>query len=74
MLQRSRTWPQNIRLKMLCYKENKRAEEHEDVIKDVIFAATSMKAKLRYRLPKGTDSIDVSVMSAAIADETNTKP
>ncbi len=64
----------NIRLKMLCYNENKRAEEHEDVIKNVIFPPTSMKAKLKYRLPKGTGSIEVSVMSAAIAVKANTKP
>jgi hypothetical protein len=53
---------------MLCYKDGKMVEEREDVLDDVIKPNTDNDFKTRYRLPKGTDSIDLSVMSASVAD------
>ena len=58
----------DVRIKMLCYKDGKMVEEHEDVLDDVIKPNTDNDFKTRYRLPKGTDSIDLSVMSASVAD------
>ncbi len=57
----------DVRLKMICYdKEDKMVEEHEDML-DVILKPNSNKDfKLRYRLPRSTDSIAVSVMNAAV--------
>ena len=56
-----------VRLKMLCYdKDDKMVEEHEDML-DVILKPNSNKDfKLRYHLPRSTDSIAVTVMSAAV--------
>jgi hypothetical protein len=56
----------DVRIKMLCYKDNKMVEEHEDVIDKIIKPNSSGDFKIKYRLPKGTDSIAVSVMSASI--------
>ena len=57
----------DVRLKMLCYdKDHKMVEEHEDVLDAVIKPNTGREFKLRYRLPKGTDSIAVSIVSAAV--------
>ena len=58
----------DIRVKMLCYKNGAMAEEHEDVIDEVIKPNASISFKTKYRLPKGTDSIALSVMNAAIAE------
>jgi hypothetical protein len=55
----------NIRIKMLCFKNNKMMEEHEDVLNDVIKPNDQRSFKIKYRLPKGTDSITLSIMSAA---------
>jgi hypothetical protein len=57
----------DVRLKMLCFDKNdKMVEEHEDML-DVILKPNSNKDfKLRYRLPRSTDSIAVSVMGAAM--------
>lgn len=54
----------NIRVKMLCFSDGKRVEEHEDVISETINPASSKDFKTRYKLPKGTDSIALSIMSA----------
>ena len=54
----------DVRIKMLCYKDGKMVEEHEDVIDEVIKPGTEKDFKTKYRLPKGTDSIYLSVMSA----------
>ena len=59
----------DVRIKMLCYKDGRMAEEHEDVIKDIIKPASTKDFKIKYRLPKGTDSIALSVMSALAAVE-----
>src|SRR3954447_15082005 len=57
----------DVRLKMLCYdKDNKMVEEHEDLLDVIIRPNTSKDFKLRYRLPRSTDSIAVGIMSAAV--------
>ena len=59
-----------IRLKLLSYDAaGKVMEEHEDMINDVIQPNSSKDFKLRYHLPKGTDSIAVSIMSATVAQQ-----
>ena len=58
----------DVRIKMLCYKDNKIIVEHEDVIDDVIKPNSTNNFKIKYRLPKGTDSIALSVMSASVAE------
>lgn len=54
-----------VRVKMLCYKGGIMVEEHEDVIEEIIKPGTEKDFKTKYRLPKGTDSIYLSVMSAS---------
>ncbi len=54
----------NTRLKMLCFKNNIRVEEHEDILSDVIQPGDSKNFKTKYHLPKGTDSVALSVISA----------
>lgn len=54
----------DVRVKMLCYDNGKMVEEHEDVIEDVVKPSSTKDFKTRYRLPKGTDSIALSIMSA----------
>jgi hypothetical protein len=58
----------DVRIKMLCYKDNKVVVEHEDVIDDMIKPNSTDNFKIKYRLPKGTDSIALSVMSADVAE------
>ena len=58
----------DVRVKMLCYKNGVMAEEHEDVIDEVVKPNASINFKTKYRLPKGTDSIALSVMNAAVAE------
>ena len=58
----------NVRIKMLTYKKGKMVEEHEDVLKEVIKPNSSVNFKLRYRVPKGADSIVLSVMNAEVAE------
>ena len=58
----------DVRVKMLCYKDGKMVEEHEDVIDDVLKPNSEKEFKTRYRLSKGTDSIYLSVMSATVAE------
>lgn len=54
----------NTRIKMLCYKNGIRVEEHEDVMPDIIKPGSTKTFKTKYHLPKGTDSLAFSVMSA----------
>ncbi len=54
----------NTRLKMLCYKNGIRSEEHEDVMADVLNPGESKNFKIKYHLPKGTDSVSLFIMSA----------
>jgi hypothetical protein len=58
----------DVRIKMLCYKDRKMVEEHEDVVDEVIKPGSTNDFKLKYRLPKGTDSIAFYVMNADVAD------
>lgn len=58
----------DVRIKMLCYKEKAMMEEHEDVIDNIIKPGSDKDFKVRYRLPKGTDSIALSLMSASVAE------
>ncbi len=58
-----------IRIKMLCYKSGQMTEEHEDVINDQVKPAATKAFKTKYRLPKGTDSIALSVMNAIVVPE-----
>lgn len=57
----------DVRVKMLCYKDGKMMEEHEDVIDKEIKANSKEDFKTKYRLPKGTDSIALSIISASVA-------
>ena len=49
---------------MLCYKNGMRVQEHEDVVPDIIKPGAIKTFKTKYHLPKGTDSLAISVMSA----------
>jgi len=53
-----------VRVRILCYHNGIQVEEHEDVFPDMIKPGESSNFKTKYRLPKGTDSIALSVMSA----------
>jgi len=55
---------------MLCYKDGIRVEEHEDVIPDVIKPGNVKNFRTRYHLPKGTDSLALSVMTADAVSDT----
>ncbi len=60
---------QDIRLKLLSFdKTGKQLEEHENVIDGPVKPNNSRDFKLRYHLPKSTDSVSVSVMSATISE------
>lgn len=54
----------NTRIKMLCYNNGIRVEEHEDVMPDIIKPGSSKSFKIKYHFPKGTDSLALSVMGA----------
>lgn len=54
----------NARVKMLCYKNGIRVEEHEDVVTEIIKPGTVKNFKTKYHLPKGTDSLALFIMSA----------
>lgn len=54
----------NTRIKMLCYSNGIRVEEHEDVFPELIKPGGIKNFKIKYHLPKGTDSLALSIMSA----------
>ncbi len=56
----------NARIKMICYQNGIRVQEHEDAMTDIIKPGTMRNFKLRYHLPKGTDSLALSIMSADV--------
>ena len=60
----------NTRIKMLCYKNGIRVEEHEDVMPETIKPGTVKNFKTKYHLPKGTDSLALSIMSADVISDT----
>ncbi len=53
-----------IRIKILCYKNGIRVEEHEDIFPDMVKPGTMSNFKTKYHLPKGTDSLNLSIMNA----------
>jgi hypothetical protein len=53
-----------VRVKILCYHNGIRVEEHEDIFPALIKPGTVSNFKTKYRLPKSTDSISLSVMNA----------
>ena len=53
-----------MRVKILCYHNGIKVEEHEDVFPDLIKPGNESNFKTKYHLPKGTDSIALSVMTA----------
>lgn len=59
----------DVRIKMRCFKDDKQVEEHEDVIKENVSPNSTQSFKTRYRLPKGTDSIALSIMSAVYSEK-----
>ena len=62
----------DVRVKMLCFdKAGKPVEEHEDIMDDLIAPGSSASYRSHYKLPKETDSIALSIMSAtALVDST----
>jgi hypothetical protein len=54
----------NTRVKTVCFKNGVRVEEHEDVMPDVIKPGSVKNFKIKYHLPKGTDSLALSIISA----------
>ncbi len=62
----------DVRIKMLCFDKNgNRVEEHEDIVDDLIKPGASAGYRAHYKLPKETDSIALSIMSAtALVDST----
>ncbi len=54
----------SVRIKILCYHNGIRVEEHEDVFPDLIIPGTKSNFRTKYHLPKSTDSISLSVMAA----------
>jgi len=60
----------NTRIKMLCYKNGIHVEEHEDVMPDIIRPGAIKNFKIKYHLPKGTDSLVLSVMNADVVNDT----
>lgn len=59
----------DIRIKMLFFnKEKKLVANHEDVYEETLLPNSSLKFKTRYGTPRGTDSVALSVMSAAVVD------
>ncbi len=57
----------NCRVKQIAFADDKKVEEHEDVIEMVIAPGTKVNFKTRYKLPKGTDSVALSIMKVDIA-------
>ncbi|HWB27169.1 MAG TPA: hypothetical protein VG738_16950 [Chitinophagaceae bacterium] len=64
----------DVRVKMLCFdKDGKRVEEHEDIVDDVIAPGATASYRAHYKLPKETDSIALSIMSATAIIDTAKK-
>lgn len=59
---------ENVRVKMLCFADNSMIEEHEDVITGAIEPGGIKDYKVKYRLPKETDSINLSIMRATVKE------
>lgn len=65
----------DVRVKLLAFdKTGKQVEEHEDVMDDVLAPGASAGYRSHYKLPRETDSIALSIMSAtALVDTTKSK-
>jgi len=60
----------DVRIKMLAFnKEGAMLEEHEDVMHEIIKPNTVKDFSTRYHLPRKTDSIALSIMSATAVEE-----
>lgn len=59
----------DVRLRLTGFDNaGKMLEEHEDILQGAIKPNGSKDFKLRYHLPKSTDSIAVNVMSASVTE------
>ena len=58
----------NCRVKQIAFANNKQVEEHEDIIELVITPGATVDFKTRYKLPKGTDSVALSIMKVELAE------
>ncbi|MFY8127878.1 MAG: hypothetical protein ACOVMM_05835 [Chitinophagaceae bacterium] len=56
----------NIRVKTLYFNAGQLIENHEDVFEDVLKPGNELDIKLKYKTPKGTDSVAASIMSAEV--------
>ena len=56
----------NIRVKTLYFNAGQLIENHEDVIEDIVKPGNEIDIKLKYKTPKGTDSVAASIMSAEV--------
>lgn len=64
----------DVRVKLLAFdKTGKQVEEHEDVMDDVIAPGASAAYRTHYKLPRETDSIALSIMSASAVVDTTKK-
>jgi hypothetical protein len=61
----------DIRIKMLSYNAaGNMLEEHEDVFSDLLKPGDEAVLKTKYKLPKGVDSIALSIISATPVTDT----
>lgn len=54
----------DIRVKLLYYKQQKLVANHEEVYKETLAPGDDFVFKARYKTPRGTDSVAVSLMNA----------
>lgn len=64
----------DVRVKLMAFdKSGRQLEEHEDVMDDVIAPGASAGYRSHYKLPRETDSIALSIMSASALVDTTKK-
>ena len=59
----------DVRIKMLFFKQSVQVANHEQVLDETLEPGEKHEFKSRYKTPKGTDSVALSVMSAEIISE-----
>ncbi len=60
----------NVRIKLLYYNESgELVTNHEQVIGEAVPPNGEVSFKAKYHTPKGTDSVNVSIMKAEVMDE-----
>jgi hypothetical protein len=59
----------DVRVKMLFYKDGTLVANHEQVMEEAVKANNDLTFKSRYKTPKGTDSVALSIMSAAVLED-----